>query len=372
MYEHPFHGPLIPKLKIIMTKTLRLSIIGCGGAANDLAWLAHLTPGVKLTGCCDVSNERAASFARKHRIPRVYTDYEEMLADSPMDAVFLAVPHHLHFEMMKTSVDAGIHVYTEKPITRTYTEGQDIVAYARERNIKIGVNYQYRYDRGCYRLAYLVHSGKLGRVLYARTNIPWHRENAYFEDSPWHKTIAQAGGGTLITQASHLIDTALWVLGSQPVSAMGYTDQKVFTDVEVEDFSTGTVLLEDGAVLQITSSMAAASEQAVTLDIYGERGTAKYTNRPWPRVKFIRGQKPTQDQLKQFDSSLPISSIAETRGRVPYLGYHAMQRCLKGFRDWILEDKPFLNPGEAALPALAVVEAIYRSADEKRWVDIRL
>ena len=66
------------------------------------------------------------------------------------------------------------------------------------------------------------------------------------------------------------------------------------------------------------------------------------------------------------------SSIEKSRGKVPYFGVHAMHRCLKGFRDWVLYDRPFLIPGEAALPALAVVEAIYKSARDKRWVEIRI
>jgi len=354
-----------------MSKILKLSIIGCGDIANDMALLARLTPRVQLTACCDISAERSSAFARRHRIPESFQAYQEMLTDVPMDAVYLAVPHNLHFEIIKAVVDNGIHVFTEKPITLTLSEGQEIVAYARERHIKLGVNYQYRYDRGCYRLAYLVQSGKLGRVLYARTNIPWHREKTYFDDSPWHKTIAQAGGGPLITQASHLIDMALWALGSQPVSAMGVTDRKVFTDVEVEDFAAGTILFDNGAVLQLTSSMAAASEQGISIEIYGEKGTGIYSNKPWPRVKFIKGGKPTQAEIGSTGAPSLTSGTIKSRGKVPYFGVHAMHRCLKGFRDWVLNNKPFLIPGETALPSLAVVEAIYKSARDRSWVDIQ-
>ena len=245
------------------------------------------------------------------------------------------------------------------------------MAYAREKGLKIGVNYQYRYDRGCYKLAYWAHTGKLGQVLYARTNIPWHREKNYFEDSVWHKTIDRAGGGTLITQASHLIDILLWVIASPPVWASGFTDQKMFTDVEVEDYAAGTVKLESGAVLQITTSMVAASEQAVTIEVYGDRGTAMYTDKPWPRVKFVPGVKATPSPTAGIDNPpKPNPSLAGGNGRVPYFGFHAMHRCLKGFRDWVLHDQPFLIPGEAALPVLAVVEAIYRSAQEGRRIEI--
>jgi predicted dehydrogenase len=187
-------------------------------------------------------------------------------------------------------------------------------------------------------------------VLYARINVPWHRERDYFDKSPWHKTLAQAGGGTLITQASHLIDIVLWAVGSPPVTATGYTAKKIFTDVEVEDFAAGTIELESGAVLQITSSMVAATEQPVSIEIYGDKGTAIYTSDPWPRVKFI-GIKPRTEKPPQW-------------------GFHALHRSLKGFRDWVLKDQAYLISGEQALPALQVVEAIYQSAEKRQRVEI--
>jgi len=333
-----------------MIDHLRLAFVGCGGIAEYMALFARLTSGVLVTHACDISPERANAFARKHKIPTVYTDYAEMFATGEFEAVYLAVPHHLHFEMIKAAVDAGIHVFTEKPITLTLNEGRDIVAYAAQKDIKIGVNYQYRYDSGCYRLAHAVQSGELGQVLYARINVPWHRERDYFDSACWHKTLRQAGGGTLITQASHLIDLVLWAVGSPPISAMGYTAQKIFTQVEVEDLALGMVELENGTVLQISSSMIAATEQPVSVEIYAERGTGIYSSNPWPRVKFV-GAKPRIE-------------------RPPQWGFHALHRSLKGFRDWLLKNDPYLIPGEEALPTLQVVEAVYQSAKQGQRVQI--
>jgi predicted dehydrogenase len=334
-----------------MSQKLSLAVVGCGGIAKYMALFARFTPGVRLAVACDISSERAETFARKYRIPAVFTNYGEMLSAGGYDAVYLAVPHNLHFELIRSAVDAGFHIFTEKPITRTFAEGKAIVAYAAAKGIKIGVNYQYRYDSGCYRLVRAVQSGLIGRILYARINVPWRRERNYFEDAIWHKSHAQAGGGTLITQGSHLIDIVLWAAGSPPVSATGTTAQAIFTDVEVEDYASGTVSLEDGAIIQITSSMVAAKEQPVSLEIYGERGIAIYSSNPWPRVKFI--------------------GIHPKTKRPPFWGFHALHRSLQGFRNWVLQDEPYLIPGEEALPVLQVVEAIYQSAETGQRVKIQ-
>ncbi len=100
-----------------MSKKLSLSIVGCGGIANFMALLARITPGVQLAAACDISQERVEAFARKHKIPVVYTDYTEMLAAGDVNisesfpAVYLAVPHNLHFEMIKSAADAGYQYF---------------------------------------------------------------------------------------------------------------------------------------------------------------------------------------------------------------------------------------------------------------------
>jgi len=321
-----------------MTK-LNLAIVGCGDIAGFTAQVSRLIPQVALSACCDVNAERAQAFAKRHRILQTFTDYNELLAKVEADAVYLAVPHHLHYEMILSAVKAGKSVFVEKPVTRTLEEGKILIEAVT--GTKVGVNYQYRYDSGCYALAQAVQTGVLGKIHSIRINIPWHREQSYFDGATWHKTIAQAGGGTLITQGSHFLDVALWALGEHPISAMGYTATPLF-DVEVDTLTHGIVETSGGTLISITSSMIAANGQAVTIEVYGEKGTALYKDLPLPSVKFV--------------------SVKVKKERPPEWGVHALQRSLAGFAKWILDDKPFLIPAASTLPVLAAVEGIYRSA----------
>jgi len=88
--------------------------------------------------------------------------------------------------------------------------------------------------------------------------------------------------------------------------------------------------------------MVVASEQMVTMEFYGEKGTAKYRNIPFPSVKFI--------------------SKRIRKERPPEWGVHALQRSLAGFMRWVLDDKPYLTPAAETLSVLAAIDAIYRSA----------
>jgi UDP-N-acetyl-2-amino-2-deoxyglucuronate dehydrogenase len=328
-------------------KRLRLGMVGCGDIAGFTALVSRLVPQVKLAACCDVDAKKAQAFAKRHGIRQVFNDYGRMLAEGPIDAVYLAVPHYLHCEMILAATQFGKPVLVEKPITRTLAEGIKVVETAAHQ--KIGVNYQYRYDSGCHALGRALQEGRLGRVNSIRINVPWQRSQAYFDQAAWHKTIQQAGGGTLITQGSHFLDVALWALGEAPISATGYTARPRL-EAEVETLAHGIVETSGGTLVSITSTMEARREQAVMIKVYGELGTAIYRNLPLPRVKFV--------------------GVKVHKERPPEWGVHALQRSLSGFANWVLYDKPFLTPAASSLPVLAAVEAIYRSATTGQRIKI--
>ena len=329
-----------------MSAPFCLAVVGCGEIARYVAFLARLNRRIRLVACCGRTQADADGFAARFRIPCAYADYQVMMDREALDAVYLAVPHDLHFDMVRTAVEVGLPVLVEKPITRTLEEGQQIVRLAQEAQVKVGVNYQYRYDAGCYALAMAARQGALGKLHYGRCNVPWHREPDYFEQGPWRGQLARAGGGTLLIQGSHALDVLLWAMGSPPRVALGWTARRTFTQVGVEDLALGVVELESGALAQVTSSMIATPEQAVTVEVYGEEGTARYASHPFPHVRFLG---------KRRGPRVP-------HARPPAWGLHALQRSLEAFRAWVVEGRPYLTPAEEALPVLAAISAIYRSA----------
>jgi len=217
----------------------------------------------------------------------------------------------------------------------------------------VGINYQYRYDKGCYALAQSCIKGELGGIYYARCNVPWHRESEYFSKARWHGSLEQSGGGTLITQASHIVDILLWALGGRPVSAQGLSMQKKYRDVEVEDLCLGIIEMENGSALQVSSTMVAVPEQALSVEIYGSKGTGIYKGGLLPKASF-KGVKVKKE--------MP-----------PVKGVHALFASLEGFRQWITGTAPYLMPVETSLPVLAAVQALYRSSEtgKKEPVDGR-
>ncbi len=334
-----------------MSGPLRLAVVGCGDVANYTAGFARLNGGIRLAACCDRDELTAGRFARRHGIRRAYDDYAAMLAEGGFEAVYLAVPHDLHLPMAREALRRGLAVLLEKPLAATLAEGLELAGLAAAPGACLAVNYQYRYDAACYALAQAVREGALGQVRYARCNIPWRRESGYFTRSAgWHALLARSGGGTLLTQGSHFLDVLLWACASPPARAQGLVRRVVFKEAEVEDLALGTLELESGALLQVCSSMVASPEQAATIEVYCERGTALYRAGLRPKLEF-RGARPH-------------------RKAPPVRGVHALARSLEAFRRWAQGGPPHLAPAGEALVTLAAVDALYRAAASGGWENV--
>ncbi len=335
-----------------MAKKFRLGMVGCGDISRYVALGAKLNFRLEIASCADTNEQRLEAFAAKHKIKQTFTDYRELYEKTEaMDAVYLSVPHYLHRPMILDALEMGIPVFCEKPIACTMDEALDICKTARKTGVKVGINYQYRYDVAAYALARAARKGDLGELYYGRCNLPWHRDDTYFTEAEWHMNCSTSGGGTLITQASHLLDVMLWAMkGKTPVAAMGISKQRRFTGIEVEDLSMGIVEMDDGSLVEVTSSMAIGHEMPVAIEVYGSRGNGYYSGPEKPRVKFygvkVKKEKPPVWQL------------------------HALFRSMEGFRRWVLFESPYLTPAEEALPVLAAVTCIYKSAETGKMEEV--
>ncbi|MBN2048279.1 MAG: Gfo/Idh/MocA family oxidoreductase [Anaerolineaceae bacterium] len=332
------------------TQPMKLAVVGCRGMGSGIARVAAAHPQITLNAVCDINETYAQDLLGSlSSSAAVYTDYATMLGDADLDAVYLGTPHHLHFDMVRAAVARGLPVLCEKPITEHIDSAIELVQLVKPSGVKVGINYQNRYEIHYHTLIRAARQGHLGKIRWGRINVPWEREWDYFADSPWHTSKARAGGGTLLTQGSHYIDIVLEALRPAfPVEAVGVADRLKFGNrIEVEDFAMGILRMSDGTFIEVCSSMNAHPQQPVVIELYGEHGTAIVTDKT--KIEF-RGC----DDFSLTDAGLP--------------GENAVEISLEGFRRWVMDGThDFLIPIESALPALACVDAIYDSAEARAW-----
>lgn len=331
---------------------MKLAIVGCGDIGYHVARLSRLNRKIWVVACIDRRSDRARLVARKAGCDTIYTDMDELPgmpgasdrahpSTSIPDALYLGVPHDLHLPLVRSAVGAGYAVLCEKPLAHTLEDAREIVAlYAQ--GYRIGINYQYRYDHGCYTLIRAAGDGALGTIRYIRCNIPWLRDADYFGGDGWHATRSRAGGGTLITQGSHLLDIALRCSGGNVVTATGRAHTRVFTDTDIDDLFIGTVETSPGVSIEIVSSMIAVPERPATIEVYGSRGTAVYTASARSPVHFYGVRYP--------------------RRRHPVRFFHPLGRSLEGFRRWVDGTGTYECTASDALPVMEAVSLLYTSA----------
>ena len=118
-------------------KRLRLGVIGCGDITKYTLLMAKLNRKIQIAACADKQIERAQKYAKHFRGAKAFSDYTEMISSTELDAVYLAVPHFLHYPIMLDLLDHNLNILCEKPITTNIEDAKDIIQKAEEKNLKV-------------------------------------------------------------------------------------------------------------------------------------------------------------------------------------------------------------------------------------------
>ncbi len=254
-----------------MTVT-RVALIGLGMASKPhLEALKQLSGKVELAGVYNRSQPRALEVAEEYGVT-AYDSIDAVAADESVAAVVLVTPPDQRELLVKTFAAAGKHILSEKPIERSSEQATALVETCEAAGVKFGVVFQHRFRVGAERLTSIMREGLLGEIASVRVQVPWWREQSYY-DVPGRGSYARDGGGVLISQAIHVMDLMLSLTGpASAVQAMCATTP--LHTLEAEDFAAACVRFASGAVGSIVATTAAYPGGAETLSIDGTRGSA--------------------------------------------------------------------------------------------------
>lgn len=172
---------------------MHLGVIGCGGMANGhmRALLAmKQSDNVEIDGVCDVYTNRLDR-AKELTQAKAFTNYKDILDQKQIDYVLIATPEHWHYQMTLDAIDAGKHIYVEKPMTHTIEQARDIVQKVSRTGLKLQVGVQGMSDDSYETAHKLIQEGALGKVVMA--HIDYSRN--YAEDFWAYKIDPEARPG---------------------------------------------------------------------------------------------------------------------------------------------------------------------------------
>jgi len=212
---------------------LRMGFIGCGSIAGE-----HLDSLLKIKGSenldlvavCDVYTKRASEFQGKINAAGgsadLYKDYREILARNDIDYVLIATPEHSHAYITLDALDAGKHVYVEKPMTHDIKESQAVLAKAKATGLKLQVGVQGTADDSYSSAFTAIKAGKLGKLVHAQVDYVRNYEG----NGPWRK------GGNATSPKPSDLDWETWQL---PAPAHAWDPQRYYEWRCYSDYSGG-------------------------------------------------------------------------------------------------------------------------------------
>lgn len=245
-----------------MQKPLRVGVIGCGRVAayRHLPALTRL-PGADVVALADQDPTRLRNVADQFRVPNRYPDVRTLLDGSMVDVIAVCVPVEFHAEVALAAIDAGKHVFIEKPLAVDLDEADRIHERATRSTSKVLMGFNFRWHRLVRQARELLRQGAVGQVEMVRSVFA----SAHETPSEW-QTRRCSGGGAIFDQAIHMFDLWRFLLATEVEEVLASSRSGPWEDETV----VVAARLTNGVLATATCSERSGENNEV--EIYGRRG----------------------------------------------------------------------------------------------------
>ena len=335
-------------------KKLKVGIIGCGRiSVMHLVSIATLK-NAELICVCDNKKSRADEAAKKYGVTAYY-DYTEMLDNEKLDTVHLCLPHYLHSKVAIAAFERGVHVLTEKPMDVDLESAEIAVKKAKEKGVLYGVIMQCRYNNSAQLVKKAVESGRLGKVISARSTLTWTRPDEYYEESDWKGTWDKEGGGVVIDQAIHSIDLVHWIVNSEVESVSCSMANRGHSIVKVEDSAEGLITYKNGTRYGFYCMNNYGCDEPIEIKLYCEKGKVTFGyDDAYIEYNDGRREEAHQDENTQ-----------EYEGGKDYWGFQHIRQIAQFYKA-CLGEEPLGISGEEALKTHKLIMEIYEKGGMRK------
>ena len=328
----------------------RVAIIGLGMAVKPHAesYLA-LTDRVEVAQAFSPTKARRDAFAELYGFP-VTGDMDAILGDPTIDYVTILTPPNSHLELAQKCAAAGKHVLLEKPVEISSDRARALVASLRDAGLRLGMVLQHRFRPSGARLRDVMAAGKLGAMVGASVSVLNWRPQSYY-DQPGRGDRGRDGGGVLLTQGIHTLDLYLSLAG-MPVEVMAYAATTPVHRMETEDMAGAVLKYANGAIATLTATTAGYPGFPESITLFCEKGSAAITGTTL-HLQYLDGSE------ARFGNDAGAAGAGADPMAFPS-DYH--QALIEDFLDALAEDRDPAIPGESALDAQDLIDAILLSS----------
>lgn len=343
--------------------SVRLGIIGMGNIGK---YHAEYLSNKKVSRCELVAVCDAMAPLDRYKPLKTFTDGEALIKSGEVDAVIVATPHFQHTTLGIVALDAGVHAMIEKPISSHKADAERLIA-ASQRNPKVvfGGMFQMRTEPRYQKVRKMIARGELGQIVRVNwINTDWYRTDAYYASGGWRATWKGEGGGVLLNQCLHNLDTMQWLVG-MPKSVRGFCQLGRFHQIEVEDSVTAYLEWANGATGVFVSSTGEAPGTN-RFEIVGSRGTLVMENN---KILFTRNDA---DMLEFSQTSKQGFVKPEVWNvEIPFENAntpHAL--IIQNFVNAILDGEPLIVPGAEGMSSVELANVMVYSSLINQTVEL--
>jgi predicted dehydrogenase len=381
------------------TRQIRIGIVGVGGIAQNQHIPGYLRrcQDVEIVALCDIDEDKLKSVGARYGVPRLTTDYRELVRMEDLDAVDICTLPDMHHPVAMAAIERGKHVFCEKPLALTYPLATQMYKVAEAAGVKTGVGFTHRMTPAARLAQRMISSGALGDIYHVIAI--YAMGGAHFEELPMtrRRTRAVNGGGPLFELGSHMVDMVRWWLGQEIVAVCAQTRTFVrqrrwpgspeFGEVDVEDASVFMADLEGGSMgLFINSSVFTARNFDQRVEVYGSRGAILYDQgRPY-ELRACVGKEMMEPcagygiyspawGLYRDEEPYPVIPVPQDLldGRAAPWERPPTQTLTPHFVAALRgQDAPLLPTFYEGMKVQEVLDAVLLSAEERRWVTLPL
>jgi predicted dehydrogenase len=328
----------------VSASPLRVGCIGIGWWSDVLADAIQRSGKLEIRACYTRSAEKREKFAAKYGC-RPAASYEAMLADAEIEAIINTTPNDVHLATTCAAAAAGKHVFLDKPIANTVTDGRVITEACHRAGVVLALGYQRRRESQFRWIRRQIDAGLFGKLVNAEANISRDRLGK-IDLTSWRYQAAGMPGGVMLQIGIHYIDVLEYLVG--PIVAVRGQSAQLVLPGDNPDVASLILEHENGALSTLNASYAAVSEYYL-MNIYGKDATAYYDLHNGLRV------------LKRGEAA-PVA--------VPYAKNDTLVEELEEFAAAARGQGQHEVGGDYATRSLAVVRAGMLSAREGRRVGV--
>lgn len=362
----------------INTPILSVALVGCGKISvkhlkailkqKDHFRLCALVDPVEhapaaLLSACGITGPNKDAFLSDVKI---YRDINRMLESVKPDVVSITVPSGMHYEMAKSAMLSGSHVFLEKPMTMKISEAAELVELSASTGRKIAMGHIYRYFPVIGLIQRDLHDGVFGMLSHGAVTVRWGHDQQYYDQAAWRGTW-KFDGGALMNQTIHALDLMCFLMCSTPEYVTGLLAKR-FRNIEAEDIGMAVIRMKNGSLCQVEGTTATSpGDHEASFFINGGNGSVRIGLRkgiPSLDIRDSKGKSLKNKYIIEQIRTKGISSLLQAGNP-----HHAIYEDLYAS---ILSGKEPIADANSGFESVAAVLAVYLSAKKNKVIRLPL